>query len=111
MIMINCFLIMAAFVIISDKLQFWNNFSSIISGWMTNGKIKKPIPSKIMTCSTCQSWWVNLVYIILMHKLTIPMVVYILTLAYLAPILGDFLTLVTETLKNIMNKIMEIIEN
>ena len=59
--MINCLLITLIFVIISDELQFWNNFSPIISRLLTKGTIKKPIPSKIMTCSTCQSWWVNLV--------------------------------------------------
>ena len=49
---LNCFLITVIFVIVSDQLHFWDNFSPIISGWMTNGMIKKPIPSKIMTCST-----------------------------------------------------------
>ena len=103
--LINCLLITLIFVIISDELQFWNNFSPIISGWLTKGKIKKPIPSKIMTCSTCQSWWANLLYIILMGKLSIPMVAYILGLAYLAPIINDILVFVTETTKWILNKI------
>ena len=103
--MINCLLITLIFVIISDELQFWNNFSPIISRLLTKGTIKKPIPSKIMTCSTCQSWWVNLVYIILVGKLSIPMVAYILGLAYLAPVFSDLLRLITETIKYIINKI------
>lgn len=107
--LINCLLITLIFVIISDELQFWNNFSPIISGWLTRGKIKKPIPSKIMTCSTCQSWWANLLYIILMGKLSIPMVAYILGLAYLAPVFSDILRLITETIKSIIIKIDELI--
>ena len=103
--LINCLLITLIFVIISDELQFWNNFSPIISGWLTKGKIKKPIPSKIMTCSTCQSWWANLLYIILMGELSIPMVAYILGLAYLAPVFNDLLRLFTETIKTIIIKI------
>lgn len=110
MMYINCLLITLAFVIISDKLQFWNNFSPIISGWLTGGKIKKAIPSKIMTCSTCQSWWTNLIYIIVCGALTIPNVVYILALAYFAPVFSDLLQLVTELLKTLIIKINSLIE-
>ena len=105
MIYINCLLITVIFVIISDQLHFWDNFSPIISGWLTKGIIKKPIPSKIMTCSTCQSWWANLIYIIVTNHFSIPMVAYILGLAYLAPIINDILVFVTETTKYILNKI------
>lgn len=107
--MINCLLITLIFVIISDELQFWNNFSPIISGWLTKGQIKKSIPSKIMTCSTCQSWWVNLLYIILMGKLSIPMVAYILGLSYMAPVFADLLRLLTDTFKTIISKISTIL--
>lgn len=103
--MINILLITIGFVIVSDILQFWNNFSPIISGWLTGDKIKKPIPSKIMTCSTCQSWWTGLLYIILTHQLTIPMVVYTLFVASMAPVISDFLRLITETLKVFLIKI------
>lgn len=105
MIYINCLLITVIFVIISDQLHFWDNFSPIISRMLTNGKISKPIPSKIMTCSTCQSWWVNLIYIILTNHFSIPMVAYILGLAYLAPVINDMLVFVTESIKYILNKI------
>lgn len=103
--MINILLITIGFVIVSDILQFWNNFSPIISGWLTGGKIKKAIPSKIMTCSTCQSWWTGLLYIILTQQLTIPMVVYTLFIASMAPVINDLLRLVTDILKTLISKI------
>ena len=105
MIYVNCLLITVIFVIVSDQLQFWNNFSPIISGWLTKGKIKKVIPSKIMTCSTCQSWWVNLVYITVMGYLSIPMIAYILGLAYMATTINDILIFITDSIKSIINKI------
>ena len=110
MIYINCLLITVIFVIISDGLHFWDNFSPIISGWLTNGKIKKSIPSKIMTCSTCQSWWTNLIYIIIMGKLSIPMVAYILGLSFFAPVINDILMFSREFLKTIIIKIDKINE-
>ena len=110
MIYINCLLITVIFVIISDGLHFWDNFSPIISGWLTNGQIHKPIPSKIMTCSTCQSWWTNLIYIIVMGHLSIPMVAYILGLSFFAPVINDILMFSREFLKTIIIKIDKINE-
>lgn len=110
MIYINCLLITVIFVIISDQLHFWDNFSPIISGLLTNGKIKKSIPSKILTCSTCQSWWTNLIYIIVMNQFSIPMVAYILGLAFLTPIFNDIMVFVRETLKTIIIKLNKINE-
>lgn len=110
MIYINCLLITVIFVIISDGLHFWDNFSPIISGLLTNGKIKKSIPSKIMTCSTCQSWWTNLIYIIIMGQLSIPMLAYILGLSFFAPVINDILMFSREFLKTIIIKIDKINE-
>lgn len=98
--MLDILLIAVCFVIVSDILQFWNEFSTIVSGWLTKGKIKKPIPSKIMTCSTCQSWWAGLFYLIVTHQLTIPMVAYTLFVASMAPVIADSLRLLTEMIKS-----------
>lgn len=98
--MLDILLIAVCFVIVSDILQFWNEFSTIVSGWLTKGKIKKPIPSKIMTCSTCQTWWTGLFYLIVTHQLTIPMVAYTLFVASMAPVIADSLRLLTEMIKS-----------
>lgn len=105
MMYLNCLLVVVAFVIVSDKLHWWENFSPIISGWMTRGKIRKPIPSKLMTCSTCQSWWANLIYLIIINKLSIVNVVYVLFLAYMAPVVSDLLELANDIFKRIFEKL------
>lgn len=105
MMYLNCLLVVVAFVIVSDKLHWWENFSPIISGWMTRGKIRKPIPSKIMTCSTCQSWWANLIYLIIINKLSIVNVAYVLFLAYMAPVVSDLLELANDIFKRIFTKL------
>lgn len=109
MMYLNIFLIVTGFVIVSDILQFWNNFSPIISRLLTKDKINKPVPSKIMTCSTCQGWWTGLLYLILTHHLTIPMVVYTLFVASMAPVIADALRLLTEVLKALIIKINNLI--
>lgn len=110
MIYINCLLITVIFVIVSDLLHFWDNFSPIISRALTKGKITKPIPSKLMTCSTCQSWWANLIYIIIVGKVSIPMIAYILILAYFATFINDVLAFTLDLLKKIINNLSNLID-
>ena len=105
--MINCFLITIFFVIVIDQLHFVDDITSVISGWMTNGKIKKPIQLKPFTCSTCMSWWTNLAYIIITNQFSILMVLYILTLSWGTPIISSILTLV----KNLFLKTINTIAN
>ena len=105
--MIDCLLITIIFVIITDQLNFWENFSSSLKSLITKGKFKSPIRCKILECSCCQSWWVNLIYIIIIGKFTIPMIVYILFLSWTTPLINSIFTL----FKNIFLKIINNIAN
>ena len=105
--MINCLFITIIWIIILDQLHFWDDITSVISGWMTNGKIKKPIPLKPFSCSTCMSWWTNLAYIIVTNQFSILMILYILALSWVTPIISSILTLV----KNLFLKFINTIAN
>jgi hypothetical protein len=105
--MINCLLITIFFVIVIDQLHFWDDITSVISGWMTNGKIKKPIPIKPFSCSTCMSFWTNLIYIFVTNQFSILMILYILALSWTTPIISSILTLV----KNLFLKFINTIAN
>ena len=105
--MINCLFITIIWVLILDQLHFWDDFSTMISGWLSGGKIKKPLDWKPFNCSTCMSWWTNLVYIIVTNQFSILMVLYILTLSWGTPIISSILTLV----KNLFLKFVNTIAN
>ena len=105
--MIDCLLITIIFVIITDQLQFWENFSSSLKSLITRGKFKSPIRCKILECSCCQSWWVNLIYIIIIGKFSIFMIGYILVLSWSAPLINSIFTL----LKNLFIKLTNTIAN
>ena len=105
--MIDCLLITIIFVIITDQLHFFGEFSSSIKSILTKGKFKSPIRCKILECSCCQSWWVNLIYIIIIGKFTIPMIGYILVLSWSAPLINSIFTL----LKNLFLKLINTIAN
>ena len=108
--MINCLFITIIWVIILDQLHFWDDITSVISGWMTNGKIKKPIPLKPFSCSTCMSWWTNLIYIIAIGHCTIPMILYILVLSWGTPIINSILSFVRNVVLKLINIISEKID-
>ena len=105
--MINCLFITIIWVVILDQLHFWDDITSVISGWMTNGKIKKPIQLKPFSCSTCMSFWTNLAYIIVTNQFSILMILYILVLSWTTPIISSILTLV----KNLFLKTINTIAN
>ena len=103
--MIDCLLVTLCFVLIIDQFHFTDEITSIISGWMTNGNIRKPISFKPFTCSLCMSWWTNLLYIIVTHRISIVMIAYILVLSWLTPIFNDIMTLIKQLIIRILNKI------
>ena len=105
--MINCLFITIIWIVILDQLHFWDDITSVISGWMTNGKIKKPIPLKPCSCSVCMSFWTNLAYIIVTNQFSILMILYILILSWGTPIFSSILTLV----KNLFLKFINTIAN
>ena len=105
--MINCLFITIIWIVILDQLHFWDDFSTMISGWLSGGKIKKPLEWKPFNCSTCMSFWTNLAYIIITNQFSILMVLYILTLSWGTPIISSILTLV----KNLFLKFINTIAN
>ena len=108
--MINCLFITIIWVIILDQLHFWDDITSVISGWMTNGKIKKPITLKPFSCSTCMGWWTNLAYIIVTNQFSILMILYILALSWTTPIINSILSFVINAVLKMINIISEKID-
>ena len=105
--MINCLLITIIFVIITDQLHFWEEFSSSIKSLITRGKFKSPIRCKILECSTCQAHWLSLIYLICTGNFTIVNYTIILILSWTTPLINSIFTL----LKNIFLKLINIIAN
>ena len=108
--MINCLFITIIWVVVLDQLHFWDNITSVISGWLTNGKIKKPIQLKPFSCSTCMSWWTNLAYIIVTNQFSILMILYIVVLSWSTPIINSILSFVINAVLKLINIISEKID-
>ena len=108
--MINCLLITICWIIILDQLHFWEEFSSTIKSILTKGKFRNPILIKPFNCSTCMSFYCNLIYILIVGKFSIFMIVYILFLSWSTPIINSIFTLLKNTIIKFINILAEKIE-
>ena len=108
--MINCLLITICWIIILDQLHFFEDFTSTIKSILTKGKFRNPIQIKPFNCSTCMSFWTNLIYIIIIGKFSIFMIVYILFLSWSAPIIDSIFTLLKNAIIKFINILAEKIE-
>lgn len=108
--MIDCLLITICWIIILDQLNFWEEFSSTIKSILTKGKFRNPIQIKPFNCSTCMSFWTNLIYIIIIGKFSIFMIGYILLLSWSAPIINSIFTLLKNSVIKFINILAEKIE-
>ena len=108
--MINCLFITIIWVLILDQLHFGDDFSTMISGWLSGGKIKKPLDWKPFNCSTCMSWWTNLAYIIVTNQFSILMILYIVVLSWSTPIINSILSFVINAVLKMINIISEKID-
>lgn len=109
MIYINILLIALITVFALDVSGFYQEMTSIISGWLTNGQIKKPIELKPFSCSLCSTFWVSLIYIIVVNAFSLAMLAYVCLVAYMTPVFADIMFLFMETLKKIIQKINSIL--
>ena len=105
--MIDCLLITIIFVIITDQLHFFEDFTSSVKSLLTKGKFRNPINIKPFNCSTCMSFWTNLIYILIVGKFSIFMIGYILLLSWTTPLINSIFTL----LKNLFLKIINTLAN
>lgn len=108
--MLNCLLITICWVIILDQLHFFEDFTSTIKSILTKGKFRNPIQIKPFNCSTCMSFWTNLIYIIIIGNFSIFMIGYILLLSWSAPIISSVLTLLKNAIIKFINILAEKIE-
>ena len=99
-------------LIISGILCYIVDISGIVDEfkkWLWKKYIKKGdyhnLSLKPFDCSRCGVWWTGLIYIIVSHQFTLPMVGFVALLSLLASNISDFLIWIKDTLTWVINKI------
>lgn len=90
MIYVNVLLIAVIFSFGLDVGGFWNEITSIISGWLTKGVVKKPFELKPFSCSLCMTFWTSLVYVLCIGAFSLPMLAWICLCSYLTLVIPAF---------------------
>lgn len=101
-IMLNLIVIQLILVFITDISGFIEDGIEPLLGriFKTKHFRLKPKPFK---CSMCQTTWIGLLYLLIKGCFTIPMIGYVLLLAFLTPIAYNLLLMVKEALTRITN--------
>lgn len=100
MTMINLLIIQLLLVFIIDLSGIIEEAEKMIAKWLKVPKVHIPKP---FSCSLCSTWWIGLIYLLIIGQFTIPMIGYVALLAYLTPVSYNFLILVKEALIKITN--------
>lgn len=102
MIYLETLLITLMVVAVIDISGFYEEMSSMVKRWLTNGKLSKPFYVKPWCCSLCMSHHINLLYIIITGNFSLLIWAYILGLAVLTPVFKEAIM----ALRNFLLKII-----
>lgn len=106
MIWINLLLITAILVFIIDLSGFTQSVQRLLKKWL---KTNKDIVIKPFMCSLCMTFWTGIVYTIIAHAFTIPILAYIALLSFMTPVIRDILKLIQDFIIAIINGIYNIL--
>lgn len=110
---LNIFLIAVILVIITDLSGIVEYIKSHLY-YKLRGTYNYP-PSwdtpiiHLLSCSLCQTWWVGLVYLIVIGQVTIPAIAYLLAIAYLTTTIRDIIVFIKEVLTKAIDKLFKMI--
>lgn len=99
---LNLLLIQVILVIITDLSGFPEDGLKPLLRRITGSPGE---PSKIFTCSLCQTNWLGLLYLILTGNLSLLNYAFVLFLAFMTPVTGSLLFLIRDFIQRMIESI------
>lgn len=97
--MTNILLIAVICVVIIDISGFTDSWKSGLKRLLTKGRFRDPNYSlKPFDCSFCITWWTGLIYLLVIHSVSLWMLAYLLFVCMMTPVIRDILILIRESL-------------
>ena len=104
---LNLLLIAVIAVIVVDLTDFVDFIKSAVSYILTGGKSKNSnYRLKPFDCSLCTTFWLSIIYLLVIGKLSIPTLAISLVIAYLTPVIKMVFELFTALLETLITRIM-----
>lgn len=108
--MINLIIITLLTVFVIDLSGIVQTFKN----WLHRKYIKVGDPNNIhlkpFDCSLCSSWWLGLIYLIVTHQFTFPLIAFQALLSFLTPVIGDFLIWIKDAITKLINLLYKLID-
>lgn len=90
---------------IIDLSGFIQEMESALSKWL---HFKCVIP-KPFGCALCSGWWINLIYLIVVHQFTLPYIVFVALVSFFSKNISGLLRWIQELLVKIEDLLYRII--
>jgi hypothetical protein len=104
-VLLNVVFIQIIVCFIIDLSGVIQSIESGLSKWL---KFKCVIP-KPFSCSLCSGWWINLIYLIVVHQFTLPYIVFVALVSFFSKNISGFLRWIQELLVKIEDLLYRII--
>ena len=101
--MTDILLIAVIIVVIIDISGFIDSLKSGLKKVLTKGRMSDPYYSlKPFDCSFCMTWWTGLIWLLVIHNVTLWMLAYLLLICVMTPVIKDVIILIRETMLKII---------
>lgn len=108
--MLNLLLITCLVVFVIDLSGFIDSVKyAIWKKWIKVGDYHS-LSLKPITCSLCSSWWLGLIYLLISHQFTLPLIAFQALLSFLTPVIGDMIIWVKDMLTTLINLLYKLIK-
>lgn len=102
--LLNLFAILFICVTVTDRFNFFENFSGEIHRLLTGNTTPAQLPY-VLRCSLCQTFWLGLLYILFTHHFTILGIAAVVLVAGCNSIALQFLNVIEMLIITIFSKI------
>lgn len=101
--MIDILLIAVIVVCIVDISGFTDSWKSALKKVLTKGRMSDPYYTlKPFDCSFCMTFWTGLIWLLVIHNVTLWMLAYLLLICVMTPVIKDVIILIRETMLKII---------
>lgn len=106
---IKLLIITCLIVWIIDLTDIVTYLKKLIWKWVWNSKPYKEFTIKPLDCSLCMTWWIGLIYILVMGQFNILMIGLVGLFSFLTPVIRDGLNLIKDIFVKLINWLYKIL--
>lgn len=104
--MIELLLLQLIIVFVIDISGFVDTMKSKLAKLLTNGKFKSPdFRLRPFDCSLCATFWTGIIYLLITHQFTIPLLAFVCLLSATTTISKDVYFTIVDAIIKLLDKI------